>query len=89
MYDEAQYPSVSSVHKTSVAEIRHSLNKPLQNHVAYMSQKRFTMHFQSYGALSILNVMQKYELQADDAKAALKVYHRPSPSFPLRYLFAL
>lgn len=54
MYNYDQYPTISSIHQTSVAESRHALNKPLRNQVSYMDKDRFISHMRLYGDLKNL-----------------------------------
>jgi len=44
VFDAEQYPGITSRHITSVAEIRHSLSKPLANQVSYMTHDLFITH---------------------------------------------
>jgi len=81
MFDAAQYPGITSRHKTSVAEMRHSLNKPLANQVSYMTQDRFITHMRLYGAFNNLRVWQKLNMQPDEDKPRPEVGHFPLPYF--------
>jgi len=77
MYNAEMYPTISSLHKTSVVESRHLMNKPLHNQVAYMSQRRFMVHMSLYGALNNMNLIFKHTMQPHESKAAPEVGHRP------------
>lgn len=81
MFNPDAFPGITSLHKTSVAESRHALNKPLRNQVSYMTQDRFIAHMRLYGALNNLRVLQKMHLQPDDDKTRPEVGHRPLPQF--------
>jgi len=43
LFDSNNYPERCGMHKTSAAENRHSLNKPLKNHLTYLGQDRFVV----------------------------------------------
>lgn len=81
MFNADQYPEVRKQHKTSVAESRHELNKPLRNQVAYMTQDRFIAHMRLNGAVTNLRVMQRRHLQNPQTKTTPEVAHRPLPLF--------
>eukprot|EP00168_Porphyra_purpurea_P017940 TRINITY_DN644_c1_g1_i3.p1 TRINITY_DN644_c1_g1~~TRINITY_DN644_c1_g1_i3.p1 ORF type:complete len:309 (-),score=45.97 TRINITY_DN644_c1_g1_i3:196-1122(-) len=40
LFDANNYPDCSGLHKTSAADNRHSLNKPLKSHLTYLRQKQ-------------------------------------------------
>lgn len=81
MFNPDEYPEISSLHKTSVAESRHALNKPLQNQVSYMTQDRFVSHMRLYGALNNLRVQLRFHLRVSETAPKPQVCHIPLPRF--------
>lgn len=81
MFNPDEYPEISSLHNTAVAESRHALNKPLQNQVSYMTQDRFISHMRLYGALNNLRVQLRHHLQSSDTAPTPQVGHIPLPRF--------
>jgi len=80
MFDANMYPGRSSGHKTSAAENRHSLNKPLKTHLTYLGQDRFIVQMRLHGAFNNLRV--KYRKHLGVGKARLpEVTHRPLTAF--------
>jgi len=80
MFDANMYPHRSSGHKTSAAENRHSLNKPLKTHLTYLGQDRFIVQMRLHGAFNNLRV--KYRKHLGVGKASLpEVTHRPLTPF--------
>lgn len=81
MFNPDEYPEISSLHKTSVAESRHALNKPLQNQVSYMTQDRFVSHMRLYGALNNLRIQLRFHLRPSERAPQPEVGHIPLPRF--------
>lgn len=54
IFDANNYPKRSGLHKTSAAENRHSLNKPLKSHLTYLAQDRFVVQMRLIGAVNNL-----------------------------------
>lgn len=52
IFDANMYPKCTSGHKTSAAENRHSLNKPLKTHLFYLGQDRVFVQMRLHGALT-------------------------------------
>lgn len=80
MFDANMYPGRSSGHKTSAAENRHSLNKPLKTHLTYLGQDRFIVQMRLHGAFN--NARVKYRKHLGVGKSTLpEITHRPLTPF--------
>lgn len=75
IFDANNYPQRSGLHKTSAAENRHSLNKPLKSHLTYLAQDRFVVQMRLIGAVNNLLIFYRRFLGVSDVR------HRPLPSF--------
>lgn len=75
LFDANNYPARSGLHKTSAAENRHSLNKPLKSHLTYLAQDRFVVQMRMIGAVNNMLIMYRRALGKTDVR------HRPLPSF--------
>lgn len=75
IFDANNYPQRSGMHKTSAAENRHSLNKPLKSHLTYLAQDRFVVQMRLIGAVNNLLIFYRRFLGVTDVR------HRPLPSF--------
>lgn len=75
LFDAKMYPRRSGLHKTSEAENRHSLNKPLKTHLTYLGQYRFVVQMRLIGAINNLLVLYRRSLGKTDVR------HRPLPTF--------
>lgn len=75
LFDANNYPERSGMHKTSAAENRHSLNKPLKNHLTYMGQDRFVVQMRLIGAMNNLLILYRRAIGKSDVR------HRPLPLF--------
>jgi len=81
IFDANMYPNRSTSHKTSAAENRHSLNKPLKNHLSYLGQDRFVVQMRLHGAFNNLRIKYRRRLSRS-GKTLAEVGHRPlSPFF--------
>ena len=83
LYDANNYPTRSGMHKTSAAENRHSLNKPVkahltylaQDHLTYLAQDRFIVQMRLIGAINNMLIMNRGCVNRADVR------HRPLPAF--------
>ncbi|OSX76179.1 hypothetical protein BU14_0204s0025 [Porphyra umbilicalis] len=75
LFDPNNYPERSGLHKTSAAENRHSLNKPLKSHLTYLGQDRFVVQMRLIGAINNLLILYRRKVNKTDVR------HRPLPSF--------
>ena len=75
LYDANNYPTRSGMHKTSAAENRHSLNKPLKAHLTYLAQDRFIVQMRLIGAINNMLIMYRGCVNRADVR------HRPLPAF--------
>ena len=75
LFDANNYPERSGMHKTSAAENRHSLNKPLRNHLTYLGQDRFVVQMRLIGAINNLLILYRRSIGKSDVR------HRPLPLF--------
>ena len=75
LFDANNYPERSGLHKTSAAENRHSLNKPLKSHLTYLGQDRFVVQMRLIGAINNLLILYRRTIGKSDVR------HRPLPSF--------
>lgn len=75
LFDANNYPERSGMHKTSAAENRHSLNKPLKNHLTYLGQDRFVVQMRLIGAMNNLLILYRRAIGKSDVR------HRPLPLF--------
>jgi len=75
LFDANNYPERSGMHKTSAAENRHSLNKPLKNHLTYLGQDRFVVQMRLIGAINNLLILYRRAIGRSDVR------HRPLPLF--------
>ena len=75
LYDANNYPTRSGMHKTSAAENRHSLNKPLKAHLTYLAQDRFIVQMRLIGAINNMLIMYRGCVNKADVR------HRPLPAF--------
>jgi len=75
LFDANNYPERSGMHKTSAAENRHSLNKPLKNHLTYLGQDRFVVQMRLIGAINNLLIMYRRSIGKSDVR------HRPLPLY--------
>lgn len=75
LFDTNVYPTRSGLHKTSAAENRHSLNKPLKTHLTYLGQDRFVVQMRLIGAINNLIMSFCRSL------GKTEVRHRPLPTF--------
>jgi len=75
LFDANNYPERSGMHKTSAAENRHSLNKPLKNHLTYLGQDRFVVQMRLLGAINNLLILYRRSIGRSDVR------HRPLPLF--------
>lgn len=75
LFDANNYPARSGMHKTSAAENRHSLNKPLKNHLTYLGQDRFVVQMRMIGAINNLLILYRRAIGRSDVR------HRPLPLF--------
>lgn len=73
LFDANNYPERSGMHKTSAAENRHSLNKPLKNHLTYLGQDRFVAQMRLIGAINNLLILYRRTIGGSDVR------HRPLP----------
>lgn len=81
IFDANMYPDRSMGHKTSAAENRHSLNKPLKNHLSYLGQDRFVVQMRLHGAFNNLRIKFRRRLSRT-RKTLAEIGHRPlSPFF--------
>lgn len=63
------------MHKTSAAENRHSLNKPLKKHLTYLGQDRFVVQMRLIGAINNLLILYRRSIGRSDVR------HRPLPLY--------
>lgn len=75
IFDANNYPERSGMHKTSAAENRHSLNKPLKSHLTYLAQDRFVVQMRLIGAVNNLLIHYRRYLGVKDVR------HYPLPAF--------
>lgn len=75
IFDANNYPERSGLHKTSAAENRHSLNKPLKSHLTYLAQDRFVVQMRLIGAINNLLIHYRRYLGVKDVR------HYPLPAF--------
>lgn len=75
IFDANNYPKRSGLHKTSAAENRHSLNKPLKSHLTYLAQDRFVVQMRLIGAINNLLIHYRRYLGVKDVR------HYPLPAF--------
>lgn len=73
IFDANNYPMRSGLHKTSAAENRHSLNKPLKSHLTYLAQDRFVVQMRLIGAINNLLIHYRRYLGVKDVR------HYPLP----------
>lgn len=60
LFDAKNYPARSGLHKTSAAENRHSLNKPLKSHLTYLGKYRFVVKMRLIGAVKMLIFYRRF-----------------------------
>lgn len=75
LFDANNYPKRSGMHKTSAAENRHSLNKPLKKHLTYLGQDRFVVQMRLIGAINNLLILYRRSIGRSDVR------HRPLPLY--------
>lgn len=75
IFDANNYPQRSGLHKTSAAENRQSLNKPLKSHLTYLAQDRFIVQMRLIGAINNMLIFYRRFLGVTDVR------HRPLPSY--------
>lgn len=80
LFDANNYPERSGLHKTSAAENRHSLNRPLKSHLTYLGQDRFVVQMRRISAINDLLILYRRKISKTD------VHHRPLPSYFRRYM---
>lgn len=74
-FDADNSPQRSGLHKTSAAENRHSLNKPLESHLTYLAQDRLVVQMRLIGAVNNLLIFYRRVLGVSDVR------HHSFPSF--------